>query len=1212
METGHTFRRPRAISCPGTTMPGQPGYRSSPWIQSNSYFRACFENDLGAQDEDSDLDDMVAGVKGNDYSMSTLRAADDDDEDNNVPSHSRCDIGAEDADSRRIWSSTDDNVNRHFDDDSSGRREDHMDESRIEQDYLEDFESTASGSESVTSLESSTHWRRGGPQGMDEETNEANEMNDDIKGEDESESDEEKGHELMAEKIKSGLMELDPVMPDEYLEEGMQGGDSKNIQSKLTISKCRLKDRRVLIRTDFNVPVENDQVMNTDKLVSALPTILYALNRGAKSVVLMSHMGRPEGQFVPALSLAPVAAELESLLGGRTVTFLEDCVGDFVESVCADPEPGSVILLENLRFHPEEEGKGVNEDGEKVRATPEDIETFRESLRKLGDVYVNDAFGTSNRAHSSIVGVELPLRVAGLQLKKEVDRFSKAIDNPALPYLAIVGGGKLSDKVDLIESLLDSVTDMIITGDVAFTFMKVMDDMEIGDSPFDDTMSEFILEIHQKATRAKVKLHFPVDFVAADPSNKDAPPELVDEDTGIPEGKVGVDIGEKSRELFADLISRAKTIAWCGPPGAWDSETFYQGSEAMADAINEVTGRGEAMVILGDRETVNCAQKFELDMATLLWGGASLDMLEKKVLPGVANLTDLPKIKSSINVRPMRTCPLANKKVGIRLDLDVPVERNEDGELFIPDQGIIKLTSVSQTIRKALKMGARSVVLFSHRGNPEGKRDPELSMEPIVQALERIMERPVIFIADSVCEETLSLCEDPWPGSVFLLENLRFYPEEQGYTPRKKTMVVASQIMDVEMEEGEAEEAIELAHGESKGDAAVASKQESTFDVNVEEEDTEMDAHEGAVDAPDIEFARQVAVFRNHFSRMIDVYVLDDFNTIDLPHSSVVGVKAPVMVCGPLVENELNIIAGSLQTPDRPLVAILGGNKIQEKFELIPGLLDIVDDIIIGGALAFPFLAALYNMPIGSSPTDKAIEEKVPMVMAAAAANDVTIHLPKDFVVANSLQTEVDVSFANREEGISEGKIAYDIGEESRAYFIEVIGNAKTIVMSGPIGDVEEKVFQGGTDAILNAISEATEDKAFTVLAGETLLAYANSRREDLTVPIVSHMTSVAAVKLLAGMTLPGLAVLDSGYKPKQEPKKRRRKKKKKKKKKPKLVEEKPVLDRRARIAAWIENTKNWKYTPPPIRKLPPLPAYPRPATRIKYTGVRASRLVGT
>jgi len=292
--------------------------------------------------------------------------------------------------------------------------------------------------------------------------------------------------------------------------------------SKQSIDQVSLKGKRVLMRVDFNVPFdkESGKISNDQRIVAALPTIEYALDAGAKSVVLMSHLGRPQGAPVEKLSLKPVAECLKKLLK-RKVIFLEDCVGQEVEEACENPEEGTVILLENLRFHGAEEGKKlVGDKKEKVSAS--EISAFRNSLSKLGDIYVNDAFGTAHRAHSSMVGVNLDQKVAGFLMKKELDYFATALNNPQRPFLSILGGAKVQDKIQLIMNLLDKVDEMIIGGGMAFTFKKVLNDMDIGSSLYDEEGAKIVKDIMAKAKEKNVKIHLPNDFTAGDKFSKDA------------------------------------------------------------------------------------------------------------------------------------------------------------------------------------------------------------------------------------------------------------------------------------------------------------------------------------------------------------------------------------------------------------------------------------------------------------------------------------------------------------------------------------------------------------------------------------------------------------------------------------------------------------------------------------------------------------------
>jgi phosphoglycerate kinase len=411
---------------------------------------------------------------------------------------------------------------------------------------------------------------------------------------------------------------------------------------KKSITEVPLKGRRVVMRVDFNVPQDKEtgEITNPARIVAALPTIKYILEQGG-SVVVMSHLGRPDGKRVEKFSLQPVAKKLEELLG-KPVKFLNDCVGPEVEAACAALKPGEVVLLENLRFHIEEEGKVTNKDGSKTKAEPEKVEAFRASLTKLGDIYVNDAFGTAHRAHSSVVGVDLPEKVAGFLMQKELDAFGSVLENPKRPVLAILGGAKVADKIPLIRNLLDKADEIIIGGGMTFTFKKVLEGMEIGESLFDPEGAKIVGELMDKAEEKRVKIHLPVDFVCGDKFDANAQTRAVDDKEGIPKGWIGLDVGPKSRKLFADVIARAKTIIWNGPPGVFEFDRFAEGTKDMAEAIAAATSAG-AVSVVGGGDTATAAKKFKVvDKVShaSTGGGASLELLEGKTLPGVANLNE--------------------------------------------------------------------------------------------------------------------------------------------------------------------------------------------------------------------------------------------------------------------------------------------------------------------------------------------------------------------------------------------------------------------------------------------------------------------------------------------------------------------------------------------------------------------------------------------
>jgi phosphoglycerate kinase len=313
-----------------------------------------------------------------------------------------------------------------------------------------------------------------------------------------------------------------------------------------------------------------------------------------------------------------------------------------VEAACAKLAPGAVVLLENLRFHIEEEGKVKNADGTSTKADPKAVEAFRASLSKLGDVYVNDAFGTAHRAHSSMVGCALPQRAVGFLMKKELDAFAAVLDNPKRPLLAILGGAKVADKLQLINNLLDRANEIIIGGGMAFTFKKVVENVQIGNSLFDPEGAKIVADLIKSAEAKGVKIHLPVDYVCADKFDAAANVQAADDKTGIPDGWMGLDCGPKTIELFSAVIGRAQTMIWNGPPGVFEMDAFANGTKAMAQAVSAATARG-AITVIGGGDTATAAKKAGIvDKVThcSTGGGASLELLEGKVLPGIAALSD--------------------------------------------------------------------------------------------------------------------------------------------------------------------------------------------------------------------------------------------------------------------------------------------------------------------------------------------------------------------------------------------------------------------------------------------------------------------------------------------------------------------------------------------------------------------------------------------
>jgi len=418
-------------------------------------------------------------------------------------------------------------------------------------------------------------------------------------------------------------------------------GKMDSLSTKITVKDVDFTNKRVLVRTDFNVPIRKNKVADPRRIVETIPTLQLILSQSPRCVIIMSHRGRPNGERNEKYSLQPVVPILQDLLK-RKVVFLPDCVGSEVEKACSDPQPGTVFLLENLRFHLAEEGKGKNKQGQKVKASKEEIQAFRTSLSKLGDVYVNDAFGTAHRPHSSMVGVDVPIKAGGLLMSKELSAFGEVLTSPPRPFLALLGGAKVADKLPLIMNLLEKVDELIISGGMAFTFLKTIHSMPIGNSLFDQKGSEMVPAIMKKAQEKNVKIHLPVDFAIG---NKFDRASLIDETTlekGIPDGWMGLDVGSQTRMNDASVIYRAKTIVLNGPAGAFELPSFAYGTITCLHAIAAATEMNNALTIIGGGDSAAAALRYGVDKVVShvsTGGGASLELLEGKVLPGISYLS---------------------------------------------------------------------------------------------------------------------------------------------------------------------------------------------------------------------------------------------------------------------------------------------------------------------------------------------------------------------------------------------------------------------------------------------------------------------------------------------------------------------------------------------------------------------------------------------
>jgi len=402
--------------------------------------------------------------------------------------------------------------------------------------------------------------------------------------------------------------------------------------SKLSIRDIDLTNKRVFIRVDFNVPLTEDGSTITDdtRIVATLPTIQYAIQHQAK-VILASHLGRPKGKVNPKYSLRPVAARLSELLAKATgqaisVAFAPDCIGEEAASLANQLQPGEVLLLENLRYHPEEEANDP---------------AFSKALASLAELYVNDAFGSAHRAHASTEGIThfLTPAVAGLLMEKEITYLGKALESPEKPFVAIIGGSKISGKIDVIDNLLDKVDTLVIVGGMAYTFQRALG-VTTGKSLVEEDKIEMAKAALDKAKAKGVNLLLPVDNILADSFTPDAKTQIWDSTVNFPSDWQGLDIGPKSIEAIEAVVATARTIVWNGPAGVFEFPRFAVGTNAIAKAV---AANKAAISIIGGGDSVSAINKTGLaDQITHIstGGGASLEFLEGKKLPGVEALTN--------------------------------------------------------------------------------------------------------------------------------------------------------------------------------------------------------------------------------------------------------------------------------------------------------------------------------------------------------------------------------------------------------------------------------------------------------------------------------------------------------------------------------------------------------------------------------------------
>ncbi|HKL08832.1 MAG TPA: phosphoglycerate kinase [Bacteroidales bacterium] len=516
-----------------------------------------------------------------------------------------------------------------------------------------------------------------------------------------------------------------------------------------SIDNYNFSGKKVLVRVDFNVPLnENLEITDDTRIITAIPTIQKILAEGG-AIILLTHLGRPKGMYNKKMSLQIILPYLKKVLD-REVKFAPDCIGEETEKLASNLKPGEVLLLENLRFHNEE---------------TEADEEFAEKLARLGDAYINNAFGTAHRAHASTytIAKHFPKdSMFGYLVENEIQNIDKILYQPIHPFTAILGGSKVSTKIHIIEALIEKVDNLIIAGGIGFTFAKAMGG-NIGNSLVEDNFLDFARQIIREAEKNNVKLYLPTDCIVADEFKNDAHVKHCDI-MDIPDGWMGLDIGIKSANKFAEVIENSQKILWNGPIGVFEMPSFSMGTLKVAMSVARATDKG-AYSLTGGGDSIAAVNKYSLAhkisyISTA--GGALLEYIEGKELPSIK------AIKQNLTIDRYN---FQGKKVLMRVDFNVPLNERKE----ITDA--TRIITALPTVRKILADGG-SIIFLTHLGRPKGKYDENLSLKHILPFLNKSLDREINFAPDCLSDEAKTAAKELKPGECLLLENLRFYKEE--------------------------------------------------------------------------------------------------------------------------------------------------------------------------------------------------------------------------------------------------------------------------------------------------------------------------------------------------------------------------------------------------------------------------------------------------
>jgi len=792
-----------------------------------------------------------------------------------------------------------------------------------------------------------------------------------------------------------------------------------------SIDDYNFSGKKTLIRVDFNVPLdENRKITDDTRIITAIPTIHKILNDGG-SVIIMTHLGRPKGKYNPKYSVKHILAYLEEKFA-KKIKFSEDYkITENVKKLAASLQNGEIMMLENLRFNIEET------DGD---------EGFAKQLASLGDAYIMNAFGTAHRAHASTYTIAkfFPYdKMLGYLVESEIENIDKVLKKPQHPFTAVLGGSKVSTKILIIDALLEKVDNLIIGGGIAFTFVKAMGG-NIGDSLVENDFIEVANQVIEKAKKLNVNLYLPTDCIVADKFENDA--NINHSDIfKIEDGWMGLDIGIKSANRFADVIEESKSIIWNGPIGVFEMNNFSTGTLKIAMAVARATDKG-AYSLIGGGDSIAAVNKYGLAhkisyISTA--GGALLEYIEGKKLPSIK------AIKQSFSVDDYN---FYNKKVLIRVDMNVPIDK--DGKITDDTRIITALP----TIQKILTDGA-SVIIMTHLGRPKGKYNPKYSLKQILPYLEEKLAKKIKFSEDyKITENVKNIAETLKPGEVMLLENLRFNIEE------------------------------------TDGDEA---------------------------------FAKQLA-------SLGDVYVMNAFGTAHRAHASTYTIAKYFGVnkmLGYLIESEINNINKAINQATYPFTAIIGGSKVSTKINIIEALIEKVDNLVIGGGIAFTIIKAMGGQ-IGDSLFEEEYLEVANRIIAKSKKYGVNLYLPNDCIVANKFDNDAEIQHFRADE-IPDGWMGLDIGIKSANKFSDVIEESKTILWNGPIGVFEMNNFSTGTLKIAMAVARATDKGAYSLIGGGDSIAAVNKYGLAHKISYISTAGG-ALLEYIEGKELPSLKAIKS------------------------------------------------------------------------------------